>query len=87
MDQLLIDVATKAVIYEQSSPWIEDPSISDFQLASFRALLASFLSNHHERPLYFEGLELFSRGMLLDILWFTDCRFSQGDIPMENCSS
>ncbi|XP_025811287.1 uncharacterized protein LOC112889030 isoform X7 [Panicum hallii] len=68
MDQLLIDVATKAcykaVIYEQSSPWIEDPSISDFQLASFRALLASFLSNHHERPLYFEGLELFSRGKL-----------------------
>ncbi|XP_022681503.1 uncharacterized protein LOC101761096 isoform X3 [Setaria italica] len=69
MDLLLIDVATKACykagMYEQSPPWTEDPSISDFQLAAFRALLASFLSTHHERPLYLEeGLELFNRGKL-----------------------
>lgn len=69
MDLLLIDVARnayyKAGMYEQKPSWTEDPSISDFQLASFKALLASFLSNPHERSLYLEhGLELFHRGKL-----------------------
>ncbi|KAL6909796.1 hypothetical protein ACP4OV_001455 [Aristida adscensionis] len=67
MDLLLIDVATnafyKAELYEKSSLWIKDSSISDLQLASLKALLASFLSNPDEsRPYLGQGIELFKRG-------------------------
>ncbi|TVU09026.1 hypothetical protein EJB05_42465 [Eragrostis curvula] len=69
MDLLLVNVARnafyKAGMYEQRQPWTEEPSTSVFQLASLKALLASFLSSPHERHPYLEqGLELFNRGML-----------------------
>jgi hypothetical protein len=67
MDLLLIVVARdayyKAGMYKQKLSCNEDPSISEFQLASFKTLLASFLANPHERPPYLEqGLKLFNRG-------------------------
>lgn len=74
MDLLLIDVARnayyKAGTYEQKPLWTEDSSISHFQLASFKTLLASFLSNPHERPLYLEqGLELFHQGNIFYLIF------------------
>lgn len=67
MDLLLINVARescyKAGMYDQRPPSTEDPSVPDFQLASLKSLLASFLSCRHERPPYLvQGLELFNRG-------------------------
>lgn len=69
MDLLLINVARescyKVGMYDQRPPSTEDPSVPDFQLASLKSLLASFLSCRHERPPYLvQGLELFNRGKL-----------------------
>ncbi|KAL6646777.1 hypothetical protein ACP70R_015471 [Stipagrostis hirtigluma subsp. patula] len=69
VDLLLINVATSACdtggYYEQKPSTVEEPSISDLQLASLKALLASFLSSPHARPPYLaRGIELFRRGKL-----------------------
>ncbi|KAL5199519.1 hypothetical protein ABZP36_020722 [Zizania latifolia] len=69
MDLLVFNVARetfyKMGMYEQTPLSTEDSNLSDFQLASFKALLASFLSSPYRRPPYLEeGLELFNRGML-----------------------
>ncbi|KAL6640323.1 hypothetical protein ACP70R_022172 [Stipagrostis hirtigluma subsp. patula] len=69
VDLLLINVATSACdtggYYEQKPSTAEEPSISNLQLASLKALLASFLSSPHARPPYLaKGIELFRRGKL-----------------------
>lgn len=70
VDLLLINVARSAFVtggsYEQRPPKVGDPSLSDFQLASLKALLASFLSSPHARPPYLaQGMELFRKGNYL----------------------
>ncbi|KAL6877598.1 hypothetical protein ACP4OV_012813 [Aristida adscensionis] len=68
LDLLLINVAISACDtgdYEQKPSTVGEPSISDLQLASLKALLASFLSSPHARPPYLaKGIELFRRGKL-----------------------
>ncbi|KAG8075723.1 hypothetical protein GUJ93_ZPchr0006g43460 [Zizania palustris] len=69
MDLLVFNVARETLykmgMYEQTPLSTEDSNLSDFQLASFKALLASFLSSPYRHPPYLEeGLELFNRGML-----------------------
>uniref|UniRef100_A0A0A9CRN0 Uncharacterized protein n=1 Tax=Arundo donax TaxID=35708 RepID=A0A0A9CRN0_ARUDO len=69
VDLLLINVAVSACdtggVYKQKPFIIGEPSISDVQLASLKALLASFLSSPHARPPYLaKGIELFRRGKL-----------------------
>lgn len=73
MDLLLINVAKNACdmgfsYVGKSVILTEEPTISraDFQLAALQALLASLLSEVHDRPPYLsEGLELFRRGNYL----------------------
>ncbi|CAL4888073.1 unnamed protein product [Urochloa decumbens] len=67
VDLLLINVARSACdtagTYEQKSSTFGEPSISDLQLASLKALLASFLSSPYARPPYLaKGIELFTKG-------------------------
>ncbi|CAN6231417.1 unnamed protein product [Urochloa humidicola] len=67
VDLLLINVARSACdtggSYEQKSSTFGEPSISDLQLASLKALLASFLSSPYARPPYLaKGIELFTKG-------------------------
>lgn len=67
MDLLLINVARSACdtgrSYKQKSSTFGEPSISDLQLASLKALLASFLSSPYARPPYLaKGIELFAKG-------------------------
>ncbi|KAJ1283929.1 hypothetical protein BS78_03G164900 [Paspalum vaginatum] len=69
VDLLLINVARSACnkggSYAQKPYMIGEPSISDLQLASLKALLASFLSSPHSRPTYLaKGIELFRKGKL-----------------------
>ncbi|KXG29400.2 hypothetical protein SORBI_3004G030800 [Sorghum bicolor] len=69
VDVLLINVARSACnmggSYEQKPSTFGEPSISDLQLASFKGLLASFLSSPHARPPYLaKGIELFRKGKL-----------------------
>ncbi|XP_062218888.1 uncharacterized protein LOC133918828 isoform X3 [Phragmites australis] len=69
VDLLLINVATSVCdtggSYEQKPFTVGEPSISDLQLASLKALLASFLSSPHARTPYLaKGIELFRRGKL-----------------------
>ncbi|KAF7043231.1 hypothetical protein CFC21_052622, partial [Triticum aestivum] len=69
VDLLLINIATSACDsgagYEPSTTKVGETSISDFRLASYKALLASFLSSPHARPLYLaQGTELFRKGKL-----------------------
>uniref|UniRef100_A0A0D9WER0 Pre-rRNA-processing protein RIX1 N-terminal domain-containing protein n=1 Tax=Leersia perrieri TaxID=77586 RepID=A0A0D9WER0_9ORYZ len=70
VDLLLINIARSACgtggryEYKLSSA-AGETSIADFQLASLKALLASFLSSSHARPPYLaQGIELFRRGKL-----------------------
>ncbi|CAL5058598.1 unnamed protein product [Urochloa decumbens] len=67
VDLLLINVARSACdtagSYKQKSSTFGEPSISDLQLASLKALLASFLSSPYARPPYLaKGIELFTKG-------------------------
>ncbi|CAN6251339.1 unnamed protein product [Urochloa humidicola] len=67
VDLLLINVARSACdtggSFEQKSSAFGEPSISDLQLASLKALLASFLSSPYARPPYLaKGIELFTKG-------------------------
>ena len=67
VDLLLINVARSACdigeVYEQNSSRVGEPSRSDLQLASLKALLASFLSSPHARPPYLaKGIELLRKG-------------------------
>ncbi|TKW38731.1 hypothetical protein SEVIR_1G135200v4 [Setaria viridis] len=67
VDLLLINVARSACdtgrSYKQKSSTFGEPSISDLQLASLKALLASFLSSPYARPPYLaKGIELFAKG-------------------------
>jgi len=69
VDLLLINIARSACDsgagYDQSTSTVGETSISDFRLASLKALLASFLSSPHARPPYLaQGIELFRRGKL-----------------------
>ncbi|CAA2976575.1 Hypothetical predicted protein [Olea europaea subsp. europaea] len=71
VDDLLITVATNAckggLAKEKTNIFGDErtPLWADFQLASLRALLASFLSPGHDHAPYLSlGLELFRRGML-----------------------
>uniref|UniRef100_A0A453HS85 Pre-rRNA-processing protein RIX1 N-terminal domain-containing protein n=1 Tax=Aegilops tauschii subsp. strangulata TaxID=200361 RepID=A0A453HS85_AEGTS len=69
VDLLLINIATSACDsgagYEPSTTKVGETSISHFRLASYKALLASFLSSPHARPLYLaQGTELFRKGKL-----------------------
>jgi hypothetical protein len=69
VDLLLINIARSACDsgagYEQSTSTTGETSISDFRLASFKALLASFLSSPYARPPYLaQGIELFRRGKI-----------------------
>ncbi|KAM0898062.1 hypothetical protein ACQ4PT_022152 [Festuca glaucescens] len=69
VDLLLINIARSACDsgagYEQSTLTAGETSISDFRLASLKALLASFLSSPYARPPYLaQGIELFRRGKL-----------------------
>ncbi|KAL6602713.1 hypothetical protein ACP70R_043074 [Stipagrostis hirtigluma subsp. patula] len=71
MDMRLITIARnardKAEMCEEGPVGTEDPSVSDFQLASYKALLASFLSNpdgRHSYALLKRGIELFTQGKL-----------------------
>uniref|UniRef100_A0A0E0LBD4 Pre-rRNA-processing protein RIX1 N-terminal domain-containing protein n=1 Tax=Oryza punctata TaxID=4537 RepID=A0A0E0LBD4_ORYPU len=69
IDLLLINVARDSFytmgMYELRPLLAEDPTLSDFQLALLKALLASFLSSPDNCPPYLEqGLELFNRGRL-----------------------
>jgi hypothetical protein len=67
VDLLLINVAISACdlgrSYQQKSSTFGEQSISDLQLASLKALLASFLSSPYARPPYLaKGIELFTKG-------------------------
>lgn len=67
VDLLLINVAKSACnqggSYGQKLSTFGEPSISDLQLASLKALLASFLSSPYARPPYLaKGIELFTKG-------------------------
>ncbi|CAD6248182.1 unnamed protein product [Miscanthus lutarioriparius] len=69
VDVLLINVARSACnmggSYEQKPSTFGEPSMSDLQLASFKGLLASFLSSPHARPPHLaKGIELFRKGKL-----------------------
>ncbi|KAF0928080.1 hypothetical protein E2562_037723 [Oryza meyeriana var. granulata] len=70
VDLLLINIARSACDtggrYEYKlSSTVGETSIADFQLASLKALLASFLSSSHARPPYLaQGIELFRKGKL-----------------------
>ncbi|KAK3156687.1 hypothetical protein QOZ80_2AG0110520 [Eleusine coracana subsp. coracana] len=69
VDLLLINVARSAFVIgggcEQRSSKVGEPSISDLQLASLKALLASYLSSPHVRPPYLaQGMGLFRKGKL-----------------------
>jgi hypothetical protein len=69
VDLLLINIARSAldsgVGYERSTLTAGETSISDFRLASLKALLASFLSSPYARPPYLaQGIELFRRGKI-----------------------
>uniref|UniRef100_A0A0D3G5L6 Pre-rRNA-processing protein RIX1 N-terminal domain-containing protein n=1 Tax=Oryza barthii TaxID=65489 RepID=A0A0D3G5L6_9ORYZ len=69
VDLLLINIARSACDtggryeYKLSSA-VGETSIADFQLASLKALLASFLSSHARPPYLAQGIELFRRGKL-----------------------
>lgn len=82
MDMLLINVARSACNMrgssEQKPSIFGEPSIPDLQLASFKALLASFLSSPHARPPYLaKGIQLFRRGNIFQhaIYWILDGLF------------
>nr|CAB3446483.1 unnamed protein product [Digitaria exilis] len=67
VDLLLINVARSACnqggSYGPKISTFGEPSISDLQLASLKALLASFLSSPYARPPYLaKGIELFTKG-------------------------
>ncbi|KAF8693991.1 hypothetical protein HU200_038564 [Digitaria exilis] len=67
VDLLLINVAKSACnqggSYGAKISTFGEPSISDLQLASLKALLASFLSSPYARPPYLaKGIELFTKG-------------------------
>lgn len=68
VDMLLINVARSACgmggSYEQKPSTFGEPNISDFQLASLKGLLASFLSSHARPPYLANGIELFRKGKL-----------------------
>ncbi|KAK3152819.1 hypothetical protein QOZ80_2BG0163990 [Eleusine coracana subsp. coracana] len=69
VDLLLINVARSAFVIgggcEQRSSKVGEPSISDLQLASLKALLASYLSSPHARPSYLaQGMGLLRKGKL-----------------------
>uniref|UniRef100_A0A0D9WQE3 Pre-rRNA-processing protein RIX1 N-terminal domain-containing protein n=1 Tax=Leersia perrieri TaxID=77586 RepID=A0A0D9WQE3_9ORYZ len=68
IDLLIINVARESFymmgMYELRPLLTEDPTLSDFQLALLKALLASFLSSHECPPYLEPGLELFNRGRL-----------------------
>jgi hypothetical protein len=69
VDLQLINIARSAcdsgVGYERSTLTAGETSISDFRLASLKALLASFLSSPYDRPPYLaQGIELFRRGKI-----------------------
>uniref|UniRef100_J3M5P5 Pre-rRNA-processing protein RIX1 N-terminal domain-containing protein n=1 Tax=Oryza brachyantha TaxID=4533 RepID=J3M5P5_ORYBR len=69
VDLLLINIARSACDtgrrYEHKLPsTVGETSIADFQLASLKALLASFLSSHTRPPYLAQGIELFRRGKL-----------------------
>ncbi|GJM88488.1 hypothetical protein PR202_ga04559 [Eleusine coracana subsp. coracana] len=69
IDLLLINVARSAFVtgggYEQRPSKVGEPSISDLQFASLKALLASLLSSPHARPPYLaQGMELLRKGKL-----------------------
>jgi hypothetical protein len=70
VDLLLINVARSAFVtgggYEQRLFKVGEPSIPDLQLASLKALLASFLSSPHARPPYLaQGIGLFRKGKII----------------------
>jgi hypothetical protein len=67
VDLLLINVAISACdmggSYKQKPSTFGGASILDLQLASLKALLASFLSSPYARPPYLaKGIELFTKG-------------------------
>lgn len=68
VDMLLINVARSACgmggSYEQKPSTFGEPNISEFQLASLKGLLASFLSSHARPPYLANGIELFRKGKL-----------------------
>ena len=69
MDLLLINIARSAldsgVGYERSTLTAGETSISDFRLASLKALQASFLSSPCARPPYLaQRIELIRRGKI-----------------------
>jgi hypothetical protein len=69
VDLLLINVAMSACdmggSYKQKPSTFGGASILDLQLASLKALLASFLSSPYARPPYLaKGIELFTKGKL-----------------------
>ncbi|KAG8085081.1 hypothetical protein GUJ93_ZPchr0010g8206 [Zizania palustris] len=69
VDLLLINIARSAFDkgrmceYKLSST-VGEASIAEFQLASLKALLASFLSSHARPPYLAQGIDLFRRGKL-----------------------
>lgn len=72
IEQLLVTAAASSFDWPRASDngsFQTDESIevwTDYQLAAFRTLLASFLSAVHVRPLALaQGLELFRRGRSL----------------------
>lgn len=68
VDMLLINVARSACdmggSYGQKPSTFGEPNISEFQLASLKGLLASFLSSHARPPYLANGIELFRKGKL-----------------------
>jgi len=78
VDVLLINVARSACnmggSYEQKPSTFGEPSMSDLQLASFKGLLASFLSSHARPPHLAKGIELFRKGNIFQhaIYWILD---------------
>ncbi|TVU32378.1 hypothetical protein EJB05_24107 [Eragrostis curvula] len=69
VDLILINVARSACetggAHEQRSPKVGEPRTVDLQLASLKALLASFLSSPNARPPYLaQGMGLFRKGKL-----------------------
>lgn len=66
VDMLLINVARSACdmggSYGQKPSTFGEPNISEFQLASLKGLLASFLSSHARPPYLANGIELFRKG-------------------------
>jgi len=84
VDLLLINVAISACdtggSYEQKPSTFGGASILDLQLASLKALLASFLSSPYARPPYLaKGIKLFMKG---NSSYEYKCEFIQTIFPV-----